>query len=108
MKDIANELLMGGTPEKFKWDKQDFERAAQIQALIQMPGWSVLLAMLHIQREALILSKVTTGEAALRKDGKIEGYDLACNMAQKIIQESERQIKAESVRKQNESVLEGV
>ena len=108
MSQIANELLMGGAPEKFRWDKQDFERAIQVQALVQMSGWKVLMAMLSMQREAIIVSKVTTGEQALLKDGKIAGFDLACNQAFKIIQESERQVKSESVRKENEKMLQEV
>lgn len=105
----ANNLLYANMMrEKHGWDKQDYERALQVQQVISMPGWKVIKSMLAMQRESMLYSSRSIQEpnAAFAVLKKIEGFDLACNITAKILQEAENRIKAERTKIENEKVLE--
>ena len=105
----ANSLLHSHLEnEKFGWDEQDYTRALHIQQMVSTPGWKVFKAMLNFQREALIYDskKVKLPNDSLAFLKVIEGFDVACNVASKILNESERQIKNEKVKAENKKMME--
>lgn len=76
-----------------KWDKMDFTQANAVKAMQSGQGWKVLAAYWLNQREVIIRS-VSDPKLQDKREfygGALHGFNLACEMAEKVIQEALRQ-----------------
>ena len=76
-----------------KWKKMDFDDAYEVDKMLQSRGYRVLASYWHGQREVLI-SKVANPKGKETREfagGSLHGFNLACTIAEKIVQEALQQ-----------------